>query len=110
MKKGRRHQHPLKRLALAMGAAAAHIASPRDRANARRDAEIIPKCRAEIGGGRRGEMARLGRATLLSLPDLAPERFDEVAELLRGCRDAVMGRFELVNEVTLGDRRRRSAA
>jgi len=110
MKKGRRRQHPLTRLALAMGCAAHNIEDVRFRKNAARDAESIPKCRAEIGGGRRGEMARLGRATLLSLPDLPQDRLEEAASVLRGCRDALLARFELVSEATLGDRRRQSAA
>lgn len=102
----RRRIHPLSRLALAMGVAARDIALPAARVQAARDAENIPVSNIERGRGKKGEMARLGRATLASLPGLAPEQFADAQSVLRGCRDAVMARFEETSFVQLGRRRR----
>lgn len=110
MGRRRGQQHPLDRLAVAMGAAAANIHDARFRKMLANDAQRIPVSNPEIGGGRRGEMARLGRKTLASLKDLVDPTADQLLELqqiLRGCRDAVQSRFEVISEVKLGERRRR---
>ena len=104
----RRHSlHPMTRLSVALGVAARHIGDLQFRKQAVRDAHNIPKCRSEIGGGRRGEMARLGRKTMLGLLDLAPDQYPDAAAILRACADAVASRFEVTDEVALGERRRR---
>jgi hypothetical protein len=107
MTRRRRPMDPLTRLSIAMGAAALNIKDARCRDLAAFDAERIPKCNAEIGGGRKGEMARLGRSMLARLKDLPPEQFNDAVIVLRGCADAITARFEVTSEVSLGDRRRR---
>lgn len=106
--KGKRSLYPLTRLAIAMGSAALNINSATFRKMAVHEAATIPKCRAEIGGGRRGEMARDGRALMAKLLDLKPEELADAAERLRACADAVGSRFEVTSEVSLGDRRRQA--
>jgi hypothetical protein len=107
MKSRRRELHPMTRLAIAMGSAASGIMDPTRRRIAAYDADKIPKCRAEIGGGRRGELARLGRVLLASLSTLPPEQLEDAAERLRAYADAIGSRFEVTSEISLGDRRRR---
>ena len=107
--KPRRDMHPMTRLAIACGSAANNIRNPLFRKMAGEDSAKIPKTRGEIGGGRRGEMARAGRALLSQLPGMAPEDFDDAALRLRGYADAISSRFEVTSEVSLGDRRRSTA-
>lgn len=106
----RRQPHPLTRLAIAMRVAAREIDKPIFRRQAAREAESIPVCNAERGGGKKGEMARLGRITLASLADADPETFPDKAMVLRGCADAITSRFEVTSEISLGDRRRKPKA
>jgi hypothetical protein len=105
----RRHKHPMTRLAIAMGVAAHNVEAAWFRKEAVREAQTIPVSNAEIGGGRRGEMARLGRKTMLALADMPAEDRAEAVIVLRACRDAVMSRFEVTSETRLGERRHRSA-
>lgn len=109
MKPRRGQLHPVTRLSIACGSAANNIRSQTFRKIARDDAERIPKTRLEIGGGRKGEMARMARALLAQLPDLQPGEFDEAAIRLRGFADAFSSRFEVTSEISLGDRRRQKA-
>lgn len=110
MKRRRYDLHPLTRLAVAMGSAARNINSGDCRRIAAYDAEKIPKCRAEIGGGRKGEMARAGRELLASLPGLEPGEYADAVARLQAYADAISSRFEVTNEESLGDRRRHASA
>ena len=100
--------YPLTRLAIEMGAAARNINSQTLRNAAAASVKTIPKCRAELGGGRRGEIARAGRALLLQLADLPADQLDDAATRLRAYADAVGSRFEVTSETSLGDKRRRA--
>jgi hypothetical protein len=104
----RRAPHPLTKLVIAMGSAARNIADPASRRLAADDARKIPKCAGEIGGGRRGEMAREGRRLMARLADLPDEELADAAMRLRGYADAVASSFHVTSEIKLGDRRRRS--
>lgn len=106
MRRRRYAQHPFTRLAAAMRVAALNINIPVFRKMARTSAETIPVWICERGQGKRADMARRGRALLATLPDLAPEQYAETQTLLRGYADAVMSRFEVTEEVSLGARRR----
>jgi hypothetical protein len=104
----RRAPHPLTRLVIAMGSAARNIADPASRRSAAIDAVRIPKCAREIGGGKKGEMARDGRRLLAQLADLPEEELADAAKRLRAYADAVASTFHVTSEVKLGDRRRRT--
>ena len=65
--KPRREPHPMYQLGIACCVAARNIRDAHFRRIAVANGTRIPKSRAEIGGGKRGEMARLGRKTLLAL-------------------------------------------
>ena len=106
--KRRREPHPMTRLAIAMRSAARNIESGNFRKIAADDAARIPKCRAEIGGGRRGEMARAGRALLAALPATEPSEFSDAAIRLNAYADAVLSNFEVVSESCMADRRSRT--
>ncbi len=108
-RRARRQIHPIVRLASAMRVAALRINNESFRKQAERDADSLPKCNLERGGGRKGEMARLGRAVLSTLNQIAPEQYAEKAEVLRGCADAVMSDFKETSSVELGKRSRRVA-
>jgi hypothetical protein len=104
----KRAPHPLTRLVIAMGSAARNITDPASRRAAANDARLIPKCAAEIGGGRKGEMARDGRRLMGQLADLPEEELADAAKRLRAYADAVASSFHVTSEIRLGDRRRRS--
>lgn len=108
--KRRRLPHPMTRLATALRVAALRINEPTFRKIAVDTVKTIPVCNAEIGGGRRGEMARLGRKTLLRLQEITPDQFEDAASVMRACADAVMSRFEETSVVILGERRHKRRA
>lgn len=105
----RRHQiHPFTRLSMAMRVAALNIGKQAFRNLAAREAEHIPVWNCERGGGKRGEVARMGRKLLAKLPELTPDQFEEAAINLVAYADVVGSRFEVVSETSLGERRKRA--
>jgi hypothetical protein len=100
--------YPLTRLAIAMGSAARNIHDARRRKIAESDAARIPKCAVETGVGKKGEIARRGRALLARLSTLQPDELAGAADELRACAGAISSRFEVTSEVTYRGRRSKS--
>jgi hypothetical protein len=109
MRSKRHHYDPLRDLIANLRVAAAQITCANARRIAAREADRIPPSKTERAHGTKAKIAFMGRQQMRALPGLPRENWAEAADVMRNCADALDGRFELVSEIKLGERRRGDA-
>lgn len=108
MKRRRFYINPHRQLILQARDTARHIHDANIRRIAAREADRIPETLIEKHRSKKGDMAKLARCIMRSLPDMnTPEQFEDARHILMLCADVMDSTFPIVSETRLGRRRRR---